>query len=94
MKFITSQLAYLTTDREARANLRALVKYLGFLVALVAVYAVMFHVIKLEVEHERHSWVTGFYWACDEAGAAWHEGACDHRGVRCHCGWAHRTMRG
>lgn len=62
MKFIPSQLAYLTTDREARANLRALIKYLGFLVALVAVYAVLFHVIKLEVEHEQHSWVTGFYW--------------------------------
>jgi Trk K+ transport system NAD-binding subunit len=62
MKFLPSQLAYLTTDREARANLRALTKYLAFLVALVAVYAVVFHVIKLEVEHERHSWVTGFYW--------------------------------
>ncbi len=62
MKFLPSQLAYLTTDREARANLRALVKYFGFLVALVAVYAVVFHVIKLEVEHEQHSWVTGFYW--------------------------------
>lgn len=62
MKFLSSQLAYLTTDREARANLRALVRYLGFLVVLVAVYAVLFHVIKLEVEHEQHSWVTGLYW--------------------------------
>jgi voltage-gated potassium channel len=62
MKFLPSQLAYLTTDREARTNLRALVKYFGFLVVLVAVYAVLFHVIKLEVEHEQHSWVTGFYW--------------------------------
>ena len=62
MKFLPSQLAYLTTDREARANLRALTKYLAFLVALVALYAVVFHVIKLQVEHEQHSWVTGFYW--------------------------------
>jgi Trk K+ transport system NAD-binding subunit len=62
MKFLPSQLAYLTTDREARANLRALITYLAFLVVLVAVYAVVFHAIKLEVEHERHSWVTGFYW--------------------------------
>jgi voltage-gated potassium channel len=62
MKFLSSQLAYLTTDREARANLRALVRYFGFLVGLVAVYAVLFHVIKVEVEHEQHSWVTGFYW--------------------------------
>jgi voltage-gated potassium channel len=63
MKYIPSQLAYLTTDREARANLRALAKYLGFLAALVALYAVLFHVIKISVEREQHSWITGFYWA-------------------------------
>jgi voltage-gated potassium channel len=62
MKFLSSQLAYLTGDREARTNLRALAKYLGFLAALVSLYALMFHVIKLQVEHEQHSWVTGFYW--------------------------------
>ena len=62
MKFITSQLAYLTTDREARANLRSLGRYLAFLVVLVGLYAVTFHLIKLYVEHEQHSWVTGLYW--------------------------------
>ena len=62
MKFIPSQLAYLTTDREARANLRALGRYLAFLVVLVGLYAVLFHLIKLYVEHEQHSWVTGLYW--------------------------------
>jgi len=62
MKFLTSQLAYLTTDREARANLRALSKYLAFLVGLVALYAFLFHAIKLNVEHEQHSWLTGLYW--------------------------------
>src|SRR5688572_16786225 len=62
MKFLPSQLAYLTTDREARANLRALVKYLAFLAGLVGLYAVLFHLIKLNVEHEQHSWVTGLYW--------------------------------
>jgi Trk K+ transport system NAD-binding subunit len=62
MKFLPSQLAYLTTDREARANFRALAKYLAFLIVLITLYALAFHVIKLEVEHERHSWVTGFYW--------------------------------
>jgi voltage-gated potassium channel len=55
-------LAYLTTDHEARANLRALAGYLRFLGLLVAVYAVLFHVIKLNVEHEQHSWITGLYW--------------------------------
>ena len=62
MKFVPSQLAYLTTDREARTNLRALGRYLGFLAVLIAVYAVLFHVIKAQVEHEQHSWVTGLYW--------------------------------
>lgn len=62
MKFLPSQLAYLTTDREARGNLRALARYLLFLGLLVAGYAVLFHVIKLYVEHEEHSWITGLYW--------------------------------
>jgi voltage-gated potassium channel len=62
MKYLPSQLAYLTSDGEARANLRALSKYLLFLVGLVTLYAVLFHVIKLNVENEQHSWVTGLYW--------------------------------
>ena len=49
-------------DREARANLRALLKYLLTLVALITLYAVLFHVIKIQVEGEQHSWITGFYW--------------------------------
>lgn len=55
MKYLPSQLAYLTTDREARSNLRALGRYLVFLAALVGVYAVLFHVIKLYVEHSSGS---------------------------------------
>ena len=62
MKFLISQLAFLTSEPEARANLRALAKYFAFLVALVAVYTVLFHVIKLQVEGEPHSWITGVYW--------------------------------
>ncbi|MGI8673553.1 MAG: potassium channel family protein [Luteitalea sp.] len=62
MKFLASQLAYFTTEREARANLRALAGYLAFLAALVTTYAVLFQVIKVSFEGERHSWITGFYW--------------------------------
>lgn len=62
MKFILSQVAYLVTDREQRANLRALLGYLLFLAALVTLYAALFHIIKLNVEGEQHSWITGFYW--------------------------------
>jgi hypothetical protein len=37
MKFLFSQLAYLTADREARTNLRALAKFLAFIVVLTAI---------------------------------------------------------
>jgi Trk K+ transport system NAD-binding subunit len=62
MKFLFSQLAYLMSNREQRANLRGLVKYVLFLLTLVAMYAIGFHVIKVYVEGEQHSWITGFYW--------------------------------
>ena len=62
MKFSSSQLAYLIGNREARGNLRALLKYILTLVGLICVYAVIFHVIKGSVEGEQHSWITGFYW--------------------------------
>jgi Trk K+ transport system NAD-binding subunit len=62
MKYLASQFAYLLNEREARANIGAFVKYLAFLAALVVVYAVLFHLIKLHVEGERHSWLTGLYW--------------------------------
>lgn len=62
MKFTSSQLAYLIGDREARGNLRSLLKYILTLVALITVYAILFHLIKIQVEGEQHSWITGFYW--------------------------------
>jgi Trk K+ transport system NAD-binding subunit len=62
MKFLGSQLGYLMSDHVTRGNLRALLKYVAFLTLLICVYAVLFHVIKGQVEHEEHSWVTGFYW--------------------------------
>src|SRR5688572_21427602 len=65
MKFLSSQLAYLTNDPEARSNIRTLSKYLAFVAALVLLYAVLFHVIKATVETEQHSWVTGLYWTLD-----------------------------
>ena len=62
MKFSSSQLAYLLRNREARANMRALLRYVLTLVAIISLYAVLFHVIKVRVEGEQHSWITGFYW--------------------------------
>jgi voltage-gated potassium channel len=62
VKFSSSQLAFLLGNREARANLRTLLKYVLTLVAIITLYAVLFHVIKGRVEGEQHSWITGFYW--------------------------------
>ncbi len=62
MKFLASQLATFLSERQAQQNVRALLKYLAFLVAIILLYAVLFHVIKANVEGERHSWVTGVYW--------------------------------
>jgi hypothetical protein len=47
MKFASSQLAYLFSDRGARANIGALLKYIGVLAALITVHAVVVHLTKL-----------------------------------------------
>jgi voltage-gated potassium channel len=61
MKYLSSELGFLFSVGETRANLAALFKYLAFLAALVAVYAVLFHLI-MGLEGQQHSWITGFYW--------------------------------
>jgi voltage-gated potassium channel len=62
MKFSSSQLAYLIRNREARGNLRTLLRYVLTLLAVITLYAVVFHLIKIRIEGEQHSWITGFYW--------------------------------
>lgn len=62
MTLFLKRLAILVGQPQMRANIRSLLRYLAFLVTLVAVYAAVFHVIMLEVEGQQHSWVTGFYW--------------------------------
>ncbi|HKX51501.1 MAG TPA: potassium transporter TrkA, partial [Candidatus Binatia bacterium] len=62
MKFLTSQISYFLTDRDARQNIGALLKYLGFLTTLIAVYSVVFHLLMLHAEGRYHSWITGIYW--------------------------------
>ncbi len=61
MKFIASQLSYFIQSGSARRNLRALVSYLVFLLLMMAVFSLLFHVI-MAAEGQEHSWVTGFYW--------------------------------
>jgi voltage-gated potassium channel len=61
VKFLTPQLTYLLTQRETRRNLQALLRYLGFLAAVVVTFSILFHFL-MEREGQDHSWITGFYW--------------------------------
>jgi voltage-gated potassium channel len=62
MKFLGSQLSYFLSERELRRNIGALLKYLGFLLGVIAVFSVTFHLIMFYVEGRYHSWITGVYW--------------------------------
>lgn len=63
MKFLPSTLiASLIAEEQMRRNVRALLKYLAFLVAVIGLYTVLFHWIMWNVEGQRHSWISGLYW--------------------------------
>lgn len=62
MKLVSTQLAYFLNDNQVKHNVRALLKYVAFVVLVMVIFAVIFHVIMEQVEGEYHSWVTGFYW--------------------------------
>jgi Trk K+ transport system NAD-binding subunit len=62
VKFLTSQISYFLTERAARQNIRALLKYVAFTATVIAVYSVVFHLIMLHAEGRYHSWITGIYW--------------------------------
>jgi voltage-gated potassium channel len=61
MKFFASELAYFLRTAPTRRNIRLLLRFFGFLIGIVALYTVLFHVL-MEWEGQRHSWITGFYW--------------------------------
>lgn len=62
MKNLSTYLAFAIGDRKVRRNVPSLVKYTAFLLAVITLYAVLFHVIMTSVEEQQHSWLTGFYW--------------------------------
>ena len=62
MKFLSSQINYFLTQGQMRRNLKALVKYIVFLFAVIAAYTVLFHLIMLYAEGREFSWITGLYW--------------------------------
>jgi Trk K+ transport system NAD-binding subunit len=62
VKLVSTQLAYFFRDKQARRNVRALLKYVAFVVVVVVAFAEVFHLIMLYAEGVDHSWVTGLYW--------------------------------
>ncbi|MEL7061859.1 MAG: potassium channel family protein, partial [Acidobacteriota bacterium] len=62
MKFLGSQLTYLLTERETRRNLKALAQFLAFLLLVIVIFSIAFHVIMERVEGRSFSWITGLYW--------------------------------
>lgn len=62
MKLLSTQLSYLLSEQQTRRNLKALLKYVLFLILVVLFYAILFHWIMVNVEKQNHSWITGVYW--------------------------------
>lgn len=62
MKITSSLLAHFLEDRRLRTNVRALVRYVLFVAAVVVLFTVVFHFIMWGVEGQEHSWITGLYW--------------------------------
>lgn len=61
MKTISTQLSYFFESKEIRQNLPLLMKFIGLLVVVVAVFTVLFHFVAM-YEGEDYSWITGLYW--------------------------------
>jgi voltage-gated potassium channel len=60
MKFLVgTYMSFLLKDKQAQRNIRALLKYLLFVVIVVSLYTTIFHYIKLWVEGEYYTWITG-----------------------------------
>jgi Trk K+ transport system NAD-binding subunit len=61
MKYMPSQMSFFLQSGSTRTNLGLLRRYIAFLLGLVVVYSVLFHLL-MSAEGQRHSWLTGFYW--------------------------------
>jgi Trk K+ transport system NAD-binding subunit len=61
MKFLPSQLLFFFQNKTTRKNLVLLVKFLGFILLIISLYSVLFHVLML-YEGRNFSWITGLYW--------------------------------
>lgn len=61
MKFLPPQLLFFFQNKTTRKNFVALSKFLGFILCIIALYSVLFHLLML-YEGREYSWITGLYW--------------------------------
>lgn len=61
MKFIPAQLVFYFQTKTAQRNLTLLIKFFAFLLVMIALYSVFFHLLML-YEGRNYSWITGIYW--------------------------------
>jgi voltage-gated potassium channel len=61
MKYLPSQMLFFFRNKTTKRNMVLLAKFFGFIVAIISLYSVGFHVIMLH-EGREFSWITGFYW--------------------------------
>lgn len=62
MKYTTGVISAFLKERGAKKNLGRLAKFILFLIGLITLYTISFHVIMHYVEGQEHSWFSGFYW--------------------------------
>src|SRR5687767_9368412 len=62
MKFLVTQVSYFLNQTQIRQNILALAWYVLYLLGVIAVFTVLFHVIMVYVEGRDYSWITGLYW--------------------------------
>jgi len=62
IKILATQISYFLNQNQLRRNVGALLQYVFFLLAVIAVFTVLFHVIMIYGEGREYSWITGLYW--------------------------------
>ncbi len=62
IKTLGAQLAVFLQETEMRRNVGPLLRFTAFVVGVMVLYTVLFHLIMVRVEGQDHSWLSGFYW--------------------------------
>ena len=61
MPTMPTPLASIFSEGEMRQDVRALLRYVGFLAVVIVLFAALFQVI-MSAEGQSHTWITAFYW--------------------------------